>query len=360
MSFPLFTTIPPNSDFRPLVDNWESSGFKVTSVNSSEEANIFRTADVEVLEVESDQNRLKITEIMSAIADTGTPIAGFINADCRFIQPLDSERIKTFVKNSLVLAERIDVDKTGGATTVLSLGFDAFFFDTATLRSLPDTGYRIGMPWWDYWFPLVMQRSGLALKRFSCPILLHTAHHLNWDEDAFLKGGRALQAEFPSMRVIENDWPNPMPAFTQLSNSPTVLPPNISTATAELFSSIPALVKDIHTLQQSERQLRDEAARRNNETKILRQENAALSHEAAQRNNETEILRQENASLSHEAAQRSHEAESLRQETAVLKQEVSALRNSSSFRITYPLRLTVTLARHVIAKAFGRANSSPM
>ena len=66
-----------------MVDNWESSGFKVTSVNSSEEANIFRTADVEVLGVESYQNRLKITEIMSAIADTGTPIAGFINADCR-------------------------------------------------------------------------------------------------------------------------------------------------------------------------------------------------------------------------------------------------------------------------------------
>ena len=51
MSFPLFTTIPPNSDFRPIVDNW-SSGFKVTSVNSSEEANSFRTADVEVLGVE--------------------------------------------------------------------------------------------------------------------------------------------------------------------------------------------------------------------------------------------------------------------------------------------------------------------
>jgi hypothetical protein len=317
MSFPLFTTIPPNSDFRPLVDNWESSGFKVTSVNSSEEAKIFRTADVEVLEVESDQSRLKITDIMSAIADTGTPIAGFINADCRFIQPLDSERIKTFVNNSLVLAERIDVDRTGGATTFLSLGFDAFFFDTATLRSLPDTGYRIGMPWWDYWFPLVMQRSGLALRRFSCPILLHTAHDRNWDEDAFLKGGRALQAEFPSMRVIENDYPNPMPAFSQLLNSPTVLPPNISTATAELFSSIPALVKDIHTLQQSERQLRDEAA------------------------------------------QRSQEAESVRQEKAVLEQEVGALRNSRSFRITYPLRLSATLARHVIAKASVRANSSP-
>jgi hypothetical protein len=93
MSFPLFTRIPPKSKFRPLVDNWESSGFKVTSINSSDEANILRAAGIQVLEIESDQKRLKISEMMYAIADTGTPVAGFINADCRFIQPIDSERI---------------------------------------------------------------------------------------------------------------------------------------------------------------------------------------------------------------------------------------------------------------------------
>jgi hypothetical protein len=316
MLFPLFTTIPPKSDFRPLIDNWESSGFKVTSINCSDEADMLRAAGVEVLEVESDQTRLKISEIMGAIADTGLPAAGFINADCRFISPIDSEKLKSLVKDSVILAERIDVNEAGAATNVLCEGFDAFFFDTANLRSVKDARYRIGKPWWDYWFPLVMQQSGLALKRFSCPILLHEAHDLNWDNDSYLDGGRALQAEFPSLQIMKNDRPYGMPTFTRLWNSPTVQPPNINIATAELFSSIPALVKEIQKLHQSEQQ---------------------SLYVGAQRDNEIEILRQENAAL---------------------KGEVVAFRNSSSFRITYPLRLATTMARQMYAKAFGRADNS--
>ena len=293
MSFPLFTSIPPKSNFSPLLDNWESSGFKVTSINCDEEASILRAAGLDVIEVEGAQKRLKISEIMHAIANTGLPFAGFINADCRFIfmEPIDAEKISTLARNSLILAERIDVDQAGAPINFLSCGFDAFFFDTATLQSLTDAGYRIGTPWWDYWFPLVMQRSGLTLKRFSCPILLHTTHDFNWDHESYLNGGRTLQAEFPNLRIIENGQPDAVPTFTYLWNSPTVLPPNINIATAELLSSIPALVKDIQALQQA-------------------------------------------------------------------RQEVEALRNSNSFRITYPLRLAATLARDAYAKVFAGKHSA--
>ena len=291
MSFSLFTSIPSRSNFRPLVDNWERSGFKVTSINCGEEANILRAAGLDVIEVESAQKRLKISEIMHAIAKTGLPFAGFMNADCRFIEPIDAEKIGALARNSLILAERIDVDQAGAPINFLSCGFDAFFFDTATLQSLTDAGYRIGMPWWDYWFPLVMQRSGLELKRFSCPILLHTTHDFNWDHESYLDGGRALQAEFPNLRIIENGQPDAVPTFTHLWNSPTVLPPNINVATAELLSYIPAFVK-------------------------------------------------------------------ARQDTASLEQEVQALRNSNSYRITYPLRLAATLARNAYAKLLAAKRSN--
>src|SRR4029077_4337464 len=146
-SFPLFTSIPPRSNFSALVENWESSGFKVTSINCGEEANILRAAGLDVIEVESAQKRLKISEIMHAIANTELPFAGFVNADCRFIEPIDSEKLSTLTRNSLILAERIDVDEAGAPTNVLCCGFDAFFFDTAMLQSLTDAGYRIGTPW---------------------------------------------------------------------------------------------------------------------------------------------------------------------------------------------------------------------
>ena len=136
-----------------------------------------------------------------------------------------------------------------------------------------------------------MQRSGLELKRFSCPILLHTTHDFNWDHESYLDGGRALQAEFPNLRIIENGQPDAVPTFTHLWNSPTVLPPNINVATAELLSYIPAFVK-------------------------------------------------------------------ARQDTASLEREVEALRNSNSYRITYPLRLAATLARDAYAKLLAAKRSN--
>src|SRR6185436_7524240 len=101
MTFPLFTTIPPKSDFRPFIENWEASGFKVTSINNPDEARVLRAAGVDVLEVQAQEKKLKISDIMLAIASTGEPLAGFINADCRFIAPLDTEALKMATKNSI-------------------------------------------------------------------------------------------------------------------------------------------------------------------------------------------------------------------------------------------------------------------
>ena len=71
MTFPLFTTIPPKSDFRPFVQNWQASGFNVTSINNPEEAQALRAAGIDVLEVQSQEKKLKISDIMLAIASTG-------------------------------------------------------------------------------------------------------------------------------------------------------------------------------------------------------------------------------------------------------------------------------------------------
>ena len=105
---------------------------------------------------------------MRAILGTGERFVGFINADCRFIQSIDIEALRPQILRSLILAERIDVTSGGFATTTLCGGFDAFFFDTIGLHALPQKDYRIGEPWWDYWFPFEMRSAGLSLKRFSC------------------------------------------------------------------------------------------------------------------------------------------------------------------------------------------------
>jgi hypothetical protein len=299
MSFPLFTTIPPKSDFRPFIKNWEESGFRVTSINNLQEAETLRALGVHVIEVDSKEKKLKISEIMRAIVGTGERFVGFINSDCRFIQPIDIEALRPMISRSLIMAERIDVTSAGRATMTLSHGFDAFFFDTVGLHALPQKDYRIGEPWWDYWFPFEMRSAGLALKRFSCPVLLHAEHKLNWDEAAYIKNARVMHETWPRLRIFENGELYPFRSFDELSNSSPVFPPGFDEATAPLFSSIHSLVKDLHTQHDIARSLR-----------------ATLADPGA--------------------------------EMIALQNEVAALRNSNSYRIAYPLRLASTIIRRAI------------
>jgi hypothetical protein len=244
MTFPLFTTIPPKSDFRPFVQNWRASGFKVTSINNPEEAKALRAAGIDVLEVQAQEKKLKISDIMFAIASTDEPFAGFINADCRFIAPLDTEALKMATKNSVITAERIDVDKQGAVTGAYCMGFDAFFFDTAPLRAAaPCSEFRIGQPWWDYWFPYYCQSAGLKLKRFECPILLHISHDLNWSVKEFHEGAKRLHAHFPEAPVYSGAEPYPPACFEDLRGEPVPAPSAVRTV-APILESIQMLVAD--------------------------------------------------------------------------------------------------------------------
>jgi hypothetical protein len=57
--------------------------------------------------------------------------------------------------------------------------FDAFFFDTAILPE-EDSGFCIGGPWWDYWFPLACEVAGARIETLAAPILMHKVHPRNY------------------------------------------------------------------------------------------------------------------------------------------------------------------------------------
>jgi hypothetical protein len=42
MAFPLFTSIPPQSNYQPFIENWQASGFRVISINNPTEAAALR------------------------------------------------------------------------------------------------------------------------------------------------------------------------------------------------------------------------------------------------------------------------------------------------------------------------------
>jgi hypothetical protein len=44
----------------------------------------------------------------------------------------------------------------------------------------------MGMPFWDYWMPLVTLLKGMPLKTFTSPVALHVHHDTRWDDTIYL------------------------------------------------------------------------------------------------------------------------------------------------------------------------------
>jgi hypothetical protein len=250
MAIPLFTSIPPNSNYQPIVENWHEAGFRVISVNSRAEAVLLRSGGIETIEAESDEKKLPISLIMDAIRKAGEPFAGFVNADCKFIVPIDGDAVIKSARKSIILMERIDVDQHGGPFNYICHGFDGFFFDTSVIANLKHSSFfKIGVPWWDYWFPYACQTAGHEIKKFSSPVLVHETHNANWDSDAWTSGANAFRAAFPDFPACDLDLGSmASTTFANLSKSPTV--PILQPELSAILGAIPSLIRKIREQEQ--------------------------------------------------------------------------------------------------------------
>lgn len=245
MGFPLFTSIPPNSDYMPIVENWRDSGFRVISINNAEEAALLHS--IETIEVKSEERKLPLSLILSAIQTTGEPVAGIINADCKLLAPIDCEAMIRNTDRSVILAERIDIDEHGAPAMYRAHGFDAMFFDTSAIMPMRmNHAFKIGAPWWDYWLPYAIQATGMKVKRFSCPILTHEIHHSSWDTKTWTMLARQVQNEFPHHAFSKLPHGQmAMAAYEILRSSPAISVNGIPDSAAKLIEAIPALTTRI-------------------------------------------------------------------------------------------------------------------
>lgn len=247
MDFPLFTSIPPHSNYGPVIENWKSSGFSFVSVNCAEETQ--KIAGVQVIAVNGSEKKLPLSTILQAIEKSGAPFAGVINADCKFITRLDSESLRRDAASSIILAERIDVDSNGTPVPHRPYGFDAMIFDTSFIRKLKtNDAFRIGEPWWDFWLPYAFQEAGATIKKFDCPILIHEHHPTNWNRTSHTRLAHQFSAEFERFRTSIND--DGQAAYQGLIDSPTVQS-GIPEAAARLVRGIPVLIEDMQRSQQN-------------------------------------------------------------------------------------------------------------
>ncbi|TAL03998.1 MAG: hypothetical protein EPO08_02685 [Rhodospirillaceae bacterium] len=212
---PLFlaTSLVPGGD-RALqtaaVESWRTAGFTVLSVNAASEIPAL-TCDypgVTLVAAPATGERLAgkpvpyihdlLKSLRRACAGHGAPLAdctvGVINADIHLRFSADDIGIcAAGARDSVLLGPRVDVPSmaalgayTPTGTETYSVGYDYFLMSGNVLEDFSDSPFCLGMPFWDYWLPLIALLKGRQLKALLAPVALHVAHETRWDNSIYV------------------------------------------------------------------------------------------------------------------------------------------------------------------------------
>jgi len=211
---PLFlaTSLIPGRD-RELqnaaVASWKTAGFTVLTVNGASEADAVKAAfpDVECVIAAATAERFArkpvpyIHDLLKALRAKcdahETParcVAGIINADI-FFRPVPglADLFRREAQGAVILGPRVDVTDISAFKTftptgseIYSVGYDYFLMSGDLLADYDDSLFSMGMPFWDYWLPLVALLHGRPLKALKSPVALHVGHDTRWDSTIYL------------------------------------------------------------------------------------------------------------------------------------------------------------------------------
>ena len=190
------------------VASWRAAGFSVLSVNGAAEAAVVQTEypDVKVVTAARTAEQFArkpvpyIHDLLKALREAcgDLPLAdcivGIINADI-YLRPLPdlAPVLRQEAKGALILGSRVDVanraaftDYRATGTETYSIGYDYFLMSGDLLADFAESPFCMGMPFWDYWMPLVALLKGRPLKVLRAPVALHVGHDTRWNDTIYL------------------------------------------------------------------------------------------------------------------------------------------------------------------------------
>ena len=185
----VFTTINPYGNFdaqKEAMLSW-CKEYDVYSVNSTEEIDIAKDLYPEVNFIKTEniyqigaKKLIKLDAILDAIKLTNTKRCVIVNSDIILSRKINIE--KKF-DNSLVIATRWELGDV--PSYPFTNGYDLFIFDTRNIGLLYNKNYVIGMPWWDFWIPIIISRAGIPIYHIKNDVIKHKTHKTNYKQETW-------------------------------------------------------------------------------------------------------------------------------------------------------------------------------
>lgn len=112
---------------------------------------------------------------------------GIVNADIRLH---DRDRLDRALDcpADLMVGNRLDI-KPDGAIEIYRNGFDLFVMTPGQAAALPASQFHMGLPWWDYWLPVVAALAGRDVRRIDPPVITHHWHENRWAPESYFELG---------------------------------------------------------------------------------------------------------------------------------------------------------------------------
>jgi len=188
------TSLVPRGDQAEQARRVAGWGGRTVSFNDAEEASALAASGAEQVTVTRSGRRVlgKPVPFLADIFDyqygVDEPLLGIVNADVALeVSAAQRRWLMETAAEGLVCIRRTDVpDETLPLDqgTQLPQGFDAFLYGRSLLPSLRAEGFCLGMPFWDFWLPVVAVLSGHPVFVVTAPVLRHVEHPVVWDASA--------------------------------------------------------------------------------------------------------------------------------------------------------------------------------
>jgi hypothetical protein len=201
------TSLVPHRDIAlqsAAIATWRAHGWSVCSLNAAEEANHIQHQFPGVSVITAQRTGQKvagkplplISDLLRTAAQNNptAEVIGFVNSDI-FIRP-DTKlnvALTTSCASGAVMLPRVDVDHVTQVATYqptgtekYSIGYDGVFMSRNAMAAIPDSIFCIGMPFWDYWLPLILILKGQPIYSLQSPVALHVTHDTRWNQSIYV------------------------------------------------------------------------------------------------------------------------------------------------------------------------------
>lgn len=192
--------------------SWQANGFRVLSVhNKAEEPLIgdgFPGVEYRFVDEDLGPTARKTPSLAAVLSDLppDEPV-GIINADIFMVEaPHLADRLAAAARDSTVVMHRWEVPSLAGRRgRRFDLGVDLLAFTPGkvapAIAAFVDLPYQLGVPWWDYAFPVAASLYS-PLMLVADPILLHHTHDQAWNSGEWHRFA-GLSASFLKAQAAE-------------------------------------------------------------------------------------------------------------------------------------------------------------